>query len=156
MDQQKFKTLHYTIDVKKFKSMGYSFQKLYARNYKAYHKIIDEYDIWLWVKDKIIEINDWHSNTSNIINFYKENLDIWKVENDKLPRPRSYMALHINDHTGEIKHKDYNEYYKCFTDPTYKLMDEYHKKYEEWREINIMIGGGIDLVLNEIKILTET
>ena len=44
MDQQKFKTLHYTIDVKKFKSMGYSFQKLYPRNYKAYHKIIDEYD----------------------------------------------------------------------------------------------------------------
>ena len=28
----------YTGDVKKLKSIGYTFQKLYAMNYKSYHK----------------------------------------------------------------------------------------------------------------------
>lgn len=55
------------------KKLGYEFHKLYARNYKVYSKKIPKsFDIWVWVgQGGYIEINDFYSNTKNIVDVIK-------------------------------------------------------------------------------------
>lgn len=55
------KYIKFTGKYKDLKAMGYTFQKLYARNYRCYHKSIAEYSsqtIWIWQKDNRVEIMD--------------------------------------------------------------------------------------------------
>ena len=164
-NKENFKPLHYTVDIKELKPRGYTFQKLYAAEYKTYRKKINNYTIWLWVKGKGIEIDDWYSLTGPIINFIKEHYDEWKIENDKLPKPREVITLHIEQDTGEIKFKDYKEYYTAMVgDGSFwksenknkgipPELEAYYKKYDRWREYNIHYETFKD-VLVEIDYLT--
>ncbi len=152
-NQNYFKNLNFNIDVKKLIPIGYIHQKLYARNYKTYRKKIECHTIWLWIKGKTIEVDDWYSYTNNVIEFYKNNFDKWKKENKKLARPRHAMILHANHSTGEIKLKDFDEYYKSMFSENNKIIDDYYKKYKNWREI-ILIPKLFDKVISEIDYLT--
>jgi hypothetical protein len=156
-----FQDLNFTTRVKDLKSIGYKYQELYARNYKTYRKEIAGFTFWLWVKGKTIEINDWYSYTANIIKFYKENIEQWKIDNSKLPRPRSHFKLYANHNTGEIKEFDYNEYYNAIKlldenrkDGEKDGYDEYLDKYKNWREIVLHIES-FEEVLKEIEFLTK-
>lgn len=40
------------------KSMGYTFQKMYARNYRCWHKEAEGQAVWIWDKNKEVEIMD--------------------------------------------------------------------------------------------------
>lgn len=65
--------LKFTGNFKKLKAMGYEFQKLYARNYKVYHKQIPRsFRIWIWVANGgYIEIDDLYSNTKSFVETVK-------------------------------------------------------------------------------------
>lgn len=152
-NKKHFKSLHFTVNVKELKNRGYTFQKLYAAEYKTYRKKINDYTIWLWVKGKEIEIEDWFSLTGPIIDFIKKHYDEWKVENDKLPSPSEVITLHIERDTGEIKFKDYDEYYKAMFGDDVES-DIYRKKYDRWREYDIHYETFKD-VLTEIDWLTK-
>jgi hypothetical protein len=148
-----YKHLHFSVNVKLLIPRGYTFQKLYASNYKTYRKKFRSFTIWLWVKGKTIEINDWYTYTNNVIECYKNNYEQWKLENSKLSSPRSVMVLHANHSTGEVKLKDYSQYYEAFLgDP--KKVDEYYKKYEDWSEI-ILSPNSFNEVLEEIDFLIK-
>ena len=153
-----YKDLNFTTPVRELKSRGYTFQELYASNYKSYRKEFGshkEFTIWLWVKGKTIEINDWYNYTSNVIDFYKNNFDSWKVENNKLPKPINYMVMHANHNTGEVKLKDFKEYYKMICGSE-KKQSNYYEKYKGWREIVIAVDSEEwQEVLKEVEFLTN-
>src|SRR5574343_887807 len=60
--------LLFTGEFNKLKSFGYKFQKLFAANYKCYHKQEKNYSLWVWVgAGGYIELNDYYSNTKKIV-----------------------------------------------------------------------------------------
>ena len=67
------KSYAYTGDVKKLKSIGYTFQKLYAMNYKSYHK--DEIFMFVTTKMAIEYGTLRHSLQSKFIEFILNNKD---------------------------------------------------------------------------------
>ncbi len=50
-------------DFKKLMPMGFSFNKLYARNYKVYEKN----QVWIWVAGKSVEVKDLYDDSGYII-----------------------------------------------------------------------------------------
>lgn len=48
-------------DFKKLIPMGYTFTKMFANNYKCYHKGDINHDVWIWVAGKTVEVHDFHS-----------------------------------------------------------------------------------------------
>lgn len=89
--------LTYKIKESKLKGMGYTFQKLYARNYKTYRKIVGDNTLWLWSKGKTIELDDLYHLTGEVINFVKENI------NNYFYQEKEYIKISINTSTNEIK-----------------------------------------------------
>lgn len=56
--------------------LGFKFQKLYARNYRCYHTAHRKeghkgYSLWVWQKDRRVEIEDWHEFEVLIIEYMK-------------------------------------------------------------------------------------
>jgi hypothetical protein len=147
------KELHYTINEGKLKSMGYTFQKLYAANYKSYRKEIGHTKVWLWSKGKTIEINDWHQHTANIIEFYKENLEAHKERESLMPKPSDYMVLRVKEDDSSVIFKDKIEYYNVIGKSDAE-QDAYFNKYENYREVVIYMPNFQD-ILDEIEILTK-
>ena len=47
---------------------GWIFQKLYARNYRTYRKEFIGDTLWLWQKDRNLEINDFYSHSAWLLN----------------------------------------------------------------------------------------
>lgn len=92
--------MNYSISESKFKTLGYTFQKLYAMEYKTYRKEVNKcYTIWCWVKGKKIEINDFFGYTENVIDYFLNNQD--KKKYSKIFE-YYYMSLFLNCKTGEI------------------------------------------------------
>ncbi len=145
--------LKFTIPLKELKGRGYTFQKLFAADYKSYRIKIDDHTIWLWEKGRLLEINDWHQHTGNIIEFYKNNLDKHTELNSKLPKPSQRMVLRINEETSEVSFKDMEEYFNLIRN-NYVDEEVYEKKYEGFREVVIYIPS-FHLILNEISVLTK-
>jgi len=80
------------------KKRGYRFEKLYARNYKVYHKEMDNHDIWLWVAHGgSIEIDGWGQRTKRIVNFINANLN-----NFRQTRFGEFLTIWINKHSDEM------------------------------------------------------
>ena len=46
---------------------GFIFQKLYARNFKSYRKQLEDHRIWIWVRGREIEVDDWYNCTGGVI-----------------------------------------------------------------------------------------
>jgi len=155
------KGLKFTIEVSKLKEMGYTFQKLYAANYKTYRKKIGDHTIWLWEKGRTLEINDWHQHTGNIIEFYKNNLEKHIFDNKDLPKPSPYMKLRVKEDTSEVIFKDMDEYYQSLSDFTKekdkekqkKLIEDYETKYDDYRNVVLYIPS-FQAILDEVKVLT--
>jgi hypothetical protein len=66
--------MKFTGTFKNLKNHGYTFQKLYAANYKCYRKKINEYDSTLWIfvgNGGSIEFEDWYGNTERLIELIK-------------------------------------------------------------------------------------
>lgn len=65
--------LKFTGKFTKLKDLGYEFNKLFANNYKVYHKEIPRsFSIWVWVGNGgYIEINDLYSNTKAFVETVK-------------------------------------------------------------------------------------
>jgi len=99
--------MKYTIKEREFKLIGFEFLKLYANNYKCYHKEINYFDIWCWVKGKDVEIDDWYGLTGTIVDFFNTNLDNPRVlkhhKADKFFKTDCHwMVFYIDRKTGEI------------------------------------------------------
>jgi len=87
--------LKFTGKFKNLKKLGYTFQRLYARNYKCYWKpIYDTHDndrFWVWVgHGGYIEYNDLYSNTKNFIDAL-HNIDWGKFPNT------NYVKIQFNN-----------------------------------------------------------
>lgn len=155
------KELIFNINVSKLKGMGYTFQKLYAADYKTYRKKIGDYTIWLWVKGRLIEVDDWHQHTNSIIEFYKNNLEKHISDNKDLPKPSDFMRLRIHEETSEVIFKDMQEYYQHLMDfgkktsekDKIKTIEDYETKYENYRNVVIYIPK-FQTIINEIDLLT--
>lgn len=110
---EEYKHSIWTIPVTEFKKRGYEFLKMYARNYKCYHKKVNGYDFWVWVKGKEFYIKDWFHNTENVINFYMNNVERQRAENKGKKSfsggDLTFMPLILNDVTGEVRFFDYTK-----------------------------------------------
>ncbi len=157
------KFLQFTIATGKLQEMGYTFQKLYARDYKTYRKKINDWTIWLWVQERRLEIDDWFHYTGPIIDFYKKNLEA----NQELPymkevkrrRPESiaheYMKLFVHEETCEVIFYDMDGYMEAMSQKDFmKASEAFEKKYEGYRKIVIHIPT-FNNVLAEIETLTK-
>lgn len=135
--------LKFNIDTKKLKGMGYTFQKLYARNYKTYSKKVGCYKVWIWVKDKSIEVTQFQYNDKNIIAFYEANANspLFNEISVVFKEPKNYIVVLSNGETGEVKLKDYSK-------KALELLQEDHL----WSEI-ILHKEDMDMLLQEIKML---
>jgi hypothetical protein len=53
--------------------LGFTFQKLYASNYRCYHTnfLKEENTLWIWQKGREVCINDWHEFTVPILEYLK-------------------------------------------------------------------------------------
>lgn len=61
---------------------GYTFAKLYARNYRCYYKDATYNTIWIWQSKRSVEIDDLYSNSGLIIDkvLYEENPEFgWAI-----------------------------------------------------------------------------
>jgi hypothetical protein len=138
--------LIYSIPEKEFKLHGYELKKLYARNYKVYHKKIDQIDIWCWVAGKTIEIKDFYQNSIYILNYYLANCD----KEDKLMKSKDgskYLNVRFNITTKEIKN---------FLDIV-KVPDFLTSEYmigEDWSSI-ILRKEAWDEIIEELSFLTN-
>lgn len=146
--------MKFTTPIKELKPRGYTFQKLYASEYITYRKEFGEhndYQILLWKKDSQLEIDDWFGSTENIINCYKDNLEQWKIDNAKLPRPRSCMTLNLNRKTGVATLRDMKEYYGMIMSDDAKIQEKW---YDTYREVVLHIEL-FDEVIKEVEYLTK-
>jgi hypothetical protein len=66
-------SLKFTGKFNQLKELGYTFMKLYARDYKVYSKkMLKTFDIWVWVANGgYIEVDDLYSNTNNFVTAIK-------------------------------------------------------------------------------------
>lgn len=140
--------LKLTADVNLLKERGYTFQKLFASNYKTYRKKIRDYTIWVWVKNSGVEIEDWYENTTAIVKFFKENYDKSIKENSQLPRPRSCMLLQLNRRTNELRERDMKKYFQQL------VSQKFDEDEDDWREINLTYDGFLEVV-KEYEFLTQ-
>lgn len=60
--------IKYIGDFKDLIPKDWIFQKLYARNYRTYRKEFIEDTIWIWQKQRVIEINDFGTNSVWFLN----------------------------------------------------------------------------------------
>lgn len=140
--------MNWSIPAKQLKSLGYTFQKMYAADYKCYHKKLStksNITLWLWVAGKTIEVNDWHQFTGSVIEFYKANKDQSDGVSD------IGIKIQLNRETGYIQLYDYKSYYEVFES---KSWDSWKEKYDDWQEIYLS-HDGMKLLFKEIDILTK-
>ncbi len=125
----------------KLKARGYTFQKLYAADYKTYRKKFNrDMTIWLWVKGSLIEINDWHEHTGAIIDFYKTNCRNLDGE---------YVIIFVNRKTSEIIIRDKDMAVEAALD-----YEAYIKRWEDWRSIFISFKQ-MSEIIKELEFLTS-
>ncbi len=149
--------LKFTIDIKKLKGLGYTFQKLYARNYKTYRKDIGKggRTIWLWVLERRIEIDDWFSDTGAILEFYKKNRNHPEFDRlNKAGEKWNYYKIRLCNSTGEIIEYDNKEYYQELSSKDDKSIEKYFEKYKDYREI-VFYKPTMEFLLKEIEVLTN-
>jgi hypothetical protein len=134
---------------------GYEFQKLFASNYRCYHKeVADGYKFWLWVRDKEIEINDWYSSTFHILDFFKAN----RTTQDQVHKDEC-LKVQLNPNTGHVQLFDYEEEYRTFDrykedkngDYAWKLWNE---KYYGWHNNIYLFKEHMERVIEEVDFLT--
>lgn len=76
----------------KFKDLsrkGFVFQKLYARNFKSYRKRSENYCIWIWVRDREIEVDDWYNCTEGVL------AELRKVEWNSIEPSRTFNLKYV-------------------------------------------------------------
>ncbi len=134
--------MKFTIEITELKKRGYTFQKLYASNYKSYRKKIGDYKIWLWVIERELEIDDWHQHTDNIIKFFKKH----DKKRAILIGMGKYMQLKVNRKTSEVLLKEPDAL-------EYTNYEAYIKKWEDWTNVVIHIESFREVV-KEVNILT--
>lgn len=91
------KILRFTGSFKTLKEKGYKFQKLYASNYKCYHKseLKSGTSFWIWVGNGgYIELNDFYGHTNAIIELMKT-IDWESVVVRKTPLTPDYKRVFI-------------------------------------------------------------
>lgn len=100
--------IKFTGDFKKLIPMGFEFCKLFASNYKVYHKN----DIWIWVaQGGYVEIKDLYNNSGYVAKMFLDGTyPVWEEDTNKYDliffekgRPKSCM---MNEETGEILERD--------------------------------------------------
>lgn len=149
-------TLIINADVKALIPRGYKFQKLYARDYKCYHKkITPSYTIWVWIKGKSIEVNDWYANTKAIISLFKEHINnpIFK----EVGFGGDFRSLKIQScqRTGQVQIFDYEEYSKVFISKAKNPWKDWMAKYEDWNNEIYLRKDEMIKLIKEINFLTK-
>lgn len=155
--EKKFKILKWKAPISSLLPRGYKFHKLFARNYKVYCKKIGTYEIWAWVTQRSLEINDWHHTTKNIIDFYLANKNHPDFDKPGFQREkRGYIKVQVNRETGQVQHFDYEEYYKVLQNKDVeKAWINWEKKYgKDWFN-EVLDRKDMEQLLKEIKWLQK-
>jgi len=85
--------LKFTGTFTKLKKLGYTFMKLYARNYKVYNKDMGSLKLWVWVANGgTIEINDLYNNSKGFIEAMKL-IDWSKAKTSKMFENYTYAYI---------------------------------------------------------------
>ena len=129
--------MKYKIKERDFKGLGYQFTKLYANNYKCYHKNFGAYNIWCFVKGKQIEVNDYYHQTEIVIDYFNKNKD------NHINKNAGNVRFYLNRRTGQTK--DYH------TNPFFYTTKEF---YKEWREIYLQISL-FQKIVDEVNKITN-
>jgi len=155
--------MNFTIDPKQLIPRGYTFQKLYARNYKCYHrKLASGHRLWLWMKGRNIEINDWYDQSENLIKFFIQNQDCplfdeigWQGN------PKNYIKVQMNPEDGFVQLYDDKEYFQVFEKSRNlpksrkgEAWSVWTEKYGDWHNEIIMHRDSMTELINEVNYLT--
>jgi hypothetical protein len=153
--------MKFTGEFKSLCKKGYTFQKLYANNYKCYHKkhIKEGLHFWIWVADGgYIELNDWYNHTEAIVNLIKS-IDWSKQELQKSifgDYKRVYIRFnHNNSKAGyEIADKGFDiEQFVYMRNNNVSMEVAYEKINEKYdREIYISEESA-NVLLNELSLI---
>jgi hypothetical protein len=137
---------HYTISEKELSERGYTFQKLFARNHKTYRKEIAGFTVWVWVKNKMVEINEWFHYTGNIVKYFTENVAAHEAYSRS-----NYMVVMVNRDTCEISlSREVKAKYNISTDNDWYE----HEQYDNYREVVLHIPN-FKKVIEEFNYLTK-
>lgn len=156
--------MKYTINIKELIPRGYQFQKLYANNYKTYHKKINSrMRIWIFVKGCEIEVNDWFDNTENLIKFYIENKEnpIFNEFSPISKGPKNYAKVQMNPNTGFVQFFDDKLYFGVFDKarnlPENRMSEawaDWNQMYKNWYNEIILSHDSMKELIEEINYLT--
>jgi len=148
--------LHYKVSVQELRERGYTFQKLFARNYKCYWKDLEAtHSIWCWVAGKTIEIKDLYCRSKLVLDYFlrhKDNESMW-FKGAMFPDYK-YLHTRFNRKTGEIITRE--EIIEKVKPKTYEEMfNAVHKPVKDWEELvfhyDIWLG-----IADEVKFLTKS
>jgi hypothetical protein len=119
----------FTGDWKKLKSLGFMFQKLFAREYPCYHT--DE--LWFWEDDSRVEIGDLGSRTGEYIKYFSDrgwkcpdkrfNIALWDEQEKKVVD--NFPEFGIEGATELLEEKKFDEYADL-------VNEKFHKRYKRF------------------------
>lgn len=75
--------------------MGFEYN---SKGYKSYHKQYGNISLYLIVRHRELEVNQWGHHTQNVINFVRSNYDKFIIAGSSV-----YMPLLLNWNTGEMQ-----------------------------------------------------
>lgn len=117
---------------------GYTFHKMYARNYRTYQKSFGCNDsIWVFVKGNDIEINDFYAKTGWLVSLFIKNREV-------IPNILFHGSLWavMNTETGECFRQDipdkaceaFKEKREMYNSGDPEKVRAY---FEKWKEVHI-------------------
>lgn len=144
--------IKFTGDLKQLVPMGFTFHKLFARNYKVYEKS----KVWVWVAHGgYVEVDDWYDLSGYIVKaiwngtfpVYEEDVTYGEGEHFTLFfKKGDRKACMINTKTGEIierreftkRYCDENQEYDYDLFRECSIYNETLHFIEELKDLNIM------------------
>ena len=136
-------------DFKQLIPMGYTFQKLYAANYKCYHKGNPDFKIWIWVKNKDIEVDWWYGYEQLLIEAIRDNsihsmLKHNHVAINKLENKLEKYNMVKHDFLCKFDFDELKQLPK-------EQMNELKRKHEEKYSVNLITEDMINIIKELIE-----
>ena len=141
--------MHFTIPAAELKQQGYTFQKLFARNYICYHKELGaEFSIWCWKARHEIEVGDFGGHSKAVVEFLMKHIPDVDVEEGSYSM-RGYVKIAINRDTGEVsiakRTKDF------LNSDKEDINDEEYSAYVQTHSLHVFTRGRILKIQEELK-----
>jgi len=145
--------MKYVIHEYQFKSLGFTFQKLYASNYKCYwmdNISACQHRIWCWVLGKDIELDSFGRHTESVIYAFKTNRTNPNAFMSRKVDDSDYMQLLLNRDTGEVITR--HQAVLNWGGGDYLKFLDVQCEQKDWNEV-VLVPEDFDVALEVIDIL---